>query len=90
MEHGNNEKHEQTDISVTKVGNKRKRKMVEPLKNQFDSSLRRDKDIENELRNLKRNQQLILEKLDLLTNSNENKKPSLPNPCQLKPTLPGV
>lgn len=58
--------------------------------NQFDSSLRRDKDIENELRNLKRNQQLILEKLDLLTNSNENKKPSLPNPCQLKPTLPGV
>lgn len=89
MEHGNNEKHEQTDKSVKKLGNKRKRKMVEPLKNQFDSSLRRDKDIENELRNLKRNQQLILEKLDLLTNSNENKKPSLPNPCQLKPTLPG-
>lgn len=89
MEHRNNEKHEQTDKSVKKLGNKRKRKMVEPLKNQFDSSLRRDKDIENELRNLKRNQQLILEKLDLLTNSNENKKPYLPNPCQLKPTLPG-
>lgn len=53
MEHGNNEKHEQTDKSVKKLGNKRKRKMVEPLKNQFDSSLRRDKDIENELRNLK-------------------------------------
>lgn len=32
MEHGNNEKHEQTDKSVKKLGNKRKRKMVEPLK----------------------------------------------------------
>lgn len=88
MEHGSNEKQEQIDKSVRKLGNRRKRKRVEPLKNQFDLSLDCDKNIENELKNLKRNQQLILEKLDLLTNSNE--KPALPNPCQLKPTLPGT
>lgn len=32
MEHGNNEKQEQTDKSERKLGNKRKRKRVEPLK----------------------------------------------------------
>lgn len=32
MEHGNNEKQEQTDKSERKLGNKRKRKRVESLK----------------------------------------------------------
>lgn len=59
------------------------------LQNQFDSPIRRDKYIEKELNILKSNQQLILEKLEMLTNLIENNKQSLPNPCQLKPTLPG-
>lgn len=59
------------------------------LQNQFDSPIRRDKYIEKELNILKSNQQLILEKLEMLTNLIENNKQYLPNPCQLKPTLPG-
>lgn len=88
MEPKNNTQ-DQTDKSVKKLVNMRKRKSIEPLENQFDSPIRRDKYIEKELNILKSNQQLILEKLEMLTNLIENNKQYLPNPCQLKPTLPG-
>lgn len=88
MEHRNN-KQEQTYKSVKKLGNKRKRKRIEPLENQFDSSIRREKGIEKKVDILESNQQLILKKIDMLTNLIKNMQPSLPNSCQLKPTLPG-
>lgn len=88
MESRNNEK-QQTDKLVKKVENKRKRKRIEPLENQFDSPIRREKSIEKKVDILESNQQLILKKLDMLTNLIKNMRPSLPNPCQLKPTLPG-
>lgn len=87
-ETGHTETQEQTVIPANK-SNKRKRKRIEPLENQFDSYIRRDTDIENELKILKRNQQLILEKLDRLTNLMDNNKSSLSNASLLKPTLPG-
>lgn len=59
------------------------------LQNQFDSPMRREKSIEKKVDILESNQQLILKKIDMLTNFIKNMRPSLPNPCQLKPTLPG-
>lgn len=59
------------------------------LQNQFDSSIRREKGLELKVDILERNQQLLLKKIDMLTNLIKNMQPSLPNPCQLKPTLPG-
>lgn len=59
--------------------------IISSLQNQFDSSIRRDNDIEI----LKKNQQLILEKLDRLTNSIDKSKSALSKPCLLRPTLPG-
>lgn len=88
MESGNNEQ-QQTDKLVKKVENKRKRKRTESLENQFDSPIRREKSIEKKVDILESNQQLILKKIDMLTNFIKNMRPSLPNPCQLKPTLPG-
>lgn len=86
VEHRNN-KQEQTYKS--KLGKKRKRKRIELLENQFDSSIRREKGLELKVDILERNQQLLLKKIDMLTNLIKNMQPSLPNPCQLKPTLPG-
>lgn len=88
MESRSNEQ-QQTDKLVKKVGNKRKRKRIEPLENSFDSPIRRENGIEKKVDILESNQQLILKKIDMLTNLIKNMRPSLPNPCQLKPTLPG-
>lgn len=66
------------------------------LQNHLDSKSKRDKEIENDIKVLKRdqrvilrNQQLIIDKIEKLTNRIDKRTPSLSYPCLKQPTLPG-
>lgn len=80
----------------TKKEKTRKRKRTQSLENHLDSKSKRDKEIENDIKVLKRdqrvilrNQQLIIDKIEKLTNRIDNRTPSLSYPCLKQPTLPG-
>lgn len=64
--------------------------------NHPDSNIRHDKEVENDIKELKKNQRvildnqkLILDKLEKLTNRIDNMTSSSSYPCLKKPTLPG-
>lgn len=80
----------------TKTENTRKRKRTQSFENHIYSKSRHDKEIENDIKMLKRdqrvvlhNQQIILDKLEKLTNILDNRTLSLSYPCLKQPTLPG-
>lgn len=87
---------QQPTVKLTKKANTRKRKITQPLKNHPDSNIRHDKEVENDIKELKKNQRvildnqkLILDKLEKLTNRIDNMTSSSSYPCLKKPTLPG-
>lgn len=81
---------------LTKKDNTKKRKRTRSSENHIDSTLRHNKEMENDIKEVQRhqrvilnNQQLILDKIEKLTNRIDNMTSSSSYPCLKKPTLPG-